>query len=62
MDIFEGCLLSLVSHQRLQRRNVHVLVCLVGAERVPQRMHAHPFADPGFLDVLGDNRPDGGDV
>src|ERR1700730_5880750 len=34
-----------MSHQRLQGRNAHVLVCLVGAESVPEYMHAHPFAD-----------------
>ena len=55
MNIFEGRFLLLVTHQNLQGRNAHVLVCLVGAEGVAKRVDAHPFADPGLLDVLGDN-------
>ena len=58
MNIFERGFLLLVTHQGLQGRNTHMLIRLVSAEGVPQRMHAHSFADPGLFDVLGDNRLD----
>ena len=58
MNIFKSGLLLLVTHQFLQGRDAHMLIRFVSAEGVPERMDAHPFADPGLFDVLGDNRLD----
>jgi hypothetical protein len=59
VNIFKGRFLLFVSHQGLQGCNAHVFVGLMGAERVPESMDADLFADPGFLDVFGDDRFNG---
>jgi hypothetical protein len=62
VNIFQRRFLIFMSHERLQGRNAHVFVGLVGAERMPEGMHTHLFADPSFFDVFGDDRFDGRNV
>lgn len=58
MNVLQGRFLPFMPHQRLQSRNIHVLIRLVGAKGMPEGMDADLFADPGLFDVLGDNRLD----
>jgi len=62
VNVLERGLLLLMPHQRLQGGEAHVLIHFMRPERMPQGMYTDLFPDAGFLDVLGDDVFDGGDV